>query len=216
MKKGMLFFILFLIVGFLVSKIVGGNDKVIHEREYEIETIKFRNPVKAEEEKKTYVVLPPETLDLKVDDIEMPPDKNEPRDSLEWQGMRVPKLQPVCDGRLSCGMALVCLDGTCGPCKKDEQCGARERCVLQHCVLSEKVSCKTRDDCEEEDALCVLSGYSFGIRGNADMTAYCQSSSDLEEPLPDPEERRIFDKIRGPYEAADFEYSDLSKGLKYE
>ena len=50
--------------------------------------------------------------------------------------------------------------------------------MLDHCVLKQNVRCRSRRDCTEvgSDALCVLSGYSPGPRGNSAMTAECLPS----------------------------------------
>lgn len=97
-----------------------------------------------------------------------------PRDKTEWQGMLVNmSMRALCRGARSCGLAAACLDGQCGPCASDDQCGDGERCVLDHCVLAANVRCRSHGDCSGPDALCVLSGYSTDPRGNADMRADC-------------------------------------------
>lgn len=97
-----------------------------------------------------------------------------PRDTSEWQGMRVNmSMRAFCRGAKSCGLAAACLDGQCGPCTSDGQCGDGERCVLDHCVLASNVHCRSHRDCSADGALCVLSGYSSDPRGNADMRADC-------------------------------------------
>lgn len=97
-----------------------------------------------------------------------------PRDEHEWQGMLVDlSMRAVCEGAGSCGLAAACIDGQCGPCDADAQCGEGEVCVLDHCVLSRNVRCRSRHDCSGDDARCVLSGYSSDPRGNGDMRAEC-------------------------------------------
>jgi len=97
-----------------------------------------------------------------------------PRDKSEWQGMLVNmSMRALCKGARSCGLAAACLDGQCGPCATDGQCGDGERCVLDHCVLAPNVHCRSHLDCSGDGALCVLSGYSSDPRGNASMRADC-------------------------------------------
>jgi len=93
----------------------------------------------------------------------------------EWGGMQVcPPYQAYCDIPEQCGVAMACIDGGCGPCTADDQCAATEGCVLDHCVLTPNISCRTYLDCDAGE-LCVLSGYTGGMpRGNEDMLAYCQ------------------------------------------
>jgi hypothetical protein len=98
-----------------------------------------------------------------------------PRPEGEWQGMRERiDQQAICDGEASCGLALACIDGLCGPCLADSDCAAGEACALDHCVLETNLGCRSYTDCEE-GSLCLLSGYSSGYRGNHDMRAYCLS-----------------------------------------
>ncbi|MCB9649703.1 MAG: hypothetical protein H6730_24360 [Deltaproteobacteria bacterium] len=109
----------------------------------------------------------------------LPPPRFHPRAAEEWQGMKVDlSLQPPCMESFHCGQAMACnvAEHRCGPCEVDADCGSGEACVLDHCVLDSNVSCRHRADCGE-DALCVLSGLSAGVRGNAEMRAYCQSNT---------------------------------------
>ena len=100
----------------------------------------------------------------------------------EWQGMRVDEsMATPCVTSASCGLARACIGGACLACREDEQCEPNERCVLDHCVRSENTECATRSECGV-DELCVLSGYSPGGRGNADMKAACLSTSGGVEP----------------------------------
>ncbi len=98
-----------------------------------------------------------------------------PRDPNEWQGMRVDRAgQPPCSAADSCGLALACIDGRCSACRDDRECAGGERCVLDHCLRSEQVECRTRSDCSDPEALCALSGYSGGDpRSNAELRSYC-------------------------------------------
>ena len=97
-----------------------------------------------------------------------------PRDPAEWQGMRVNMcLRALCETSAGCGLAAACLpDGMCGPCARDSDCASGEACVLDHCVLSENVRCRSQRDCG--GALCVLDGDCGGTaRGNEGMVAFC-------------------------------------------
>jgi Cys-rich repeat protein len=85
-----------------------------------------------------------------------------------------PGMQAECDGRSqTCGMAMACLGERCGPCGTDADCASGEVCVLEHCLLREHVACRHQADCGGE--MCILSGYSADVRGNADMRAECLS-----------------------------------------
>ncbi|MGB5812361.1 MAG: hypothetical protein WBG86_17620 [Polyangiales bacterium] len=100
-----------------------------------------------------------------------------PRADGEWQGMRVRiDQQAICQGESSCGLALACIDGLCSPCVADSECASGEACALDHCVREANLGCRSYTDCKE-GSLCVLSGYSSGLRGNIDMRAYCLSPS---------------------------------------
>lgn len=98
-----------------------------------------------------------------------------PRDPAEWQGMRVNMcLRALCETSAGCGLAAACLpDGMCGPCARDADCAAGESCVLDYCVLSENVGCRSRADCGGEH--CLLSGLCGSPRNNEAMFAYCAS-----------------------------------------
>jgi hypothetical protein len=113
-----------------------------------------------------------------------------PRDPDEWQGMRVDvsMLQVECRTSEQCGMAMRCHDGRCWPCQADTDCASDEACVLEHCLRSSAVHCRSRRDCGAE-MLCVLSGYSADPRGNADMSADCVRSTGGRPQVEDGEER---------------------------
>ena len=107
-----------------------------------------------------------------------------PRATEEWQGMLVDIATPaMCDVSARCGLALACIDGFCLPCGQDSDCAPDERCVLDHCVLAKNVGCRGRHDCAA-GVLCVLSGLSEGLRGNATMDSHCE---DQTVPLPERE-----------------------------
>jgi hypothetical protein len=94
-----------------------------------------------------------------------------PRASTEWQGMLIDLAgMPPCEGY--CQQALACLEGMCGPCEADADCLAGEACVIDHCVISERVECQRAGDCPP-DEVCMLSGLSEDRRGNREMEAHC-------------------------------------------
>lgn len=96
-----------------------------------------------------------------------------PRDPNEWDGMPVLLQGPPCEQSAYCGLALACVDQMCGACTSDQQCGPGEGCVVEHCLKTELIGCRSYRDCSP--ALCILSGYTGGTaRGNEDMTSYCQ------------------------------------------
>jgi hypothetical protein len=84
-------------------------------------------------------------------------------------------MSPLCNSTRDCGLATVCKQHRCGPCSSDYECLKGEKCVLDHCLLAQQVECRTRHDCPE-DALCILSGYSDGLRANAQTKAVCLAS----------------------------------------
>jgi hypothetical protein len=91
----------------------------------------------------------------------------------DWQGMLVNlAAQPECEATERCGLARVCKGGVCTACDADSECARGEVCVLDHCVLADRVSCRRKADCGR-DAQCILNGYSFDPRGNGSMEARC-------------------------------------------
>ena len=99
-----------------------------------------------------------------------------PRNPDEWQGMLVHvDFMALCGAIDSCGLAMACISGTCGPCTADDQCGSNEVCVLDHCVMRDSACCRSYQDCDEGQ-LCILTGYSSDPRGNSDMLAVCQGT----------------------------------------
>jgi hypothetical protein len=107
----------------------------------------------------------------------MPAARYHPRPEGEWQGMLVDlAIQPPCERSEQCGMARACVGGRCAPCTSDSDCAAAEVCVLDHCVLRIQANCRVRKDCRDEDAMCVLSGYTAAPRGNEKTRADCISS----------------------------------------
>lgn len=98
------------------------------------------------------------------------------RGPLEWQGMPIGDIAPPCEVSSDCGMARACLNDKCVGCQQDD-CAIGEQCVLQHCVISKLVGCKSNADCRD-GAVCVLSGYTRNDpRGNSDMTSFCVDES---------------------------------------
>jgi hypothetical protein len=91
----------------------------------------------------------------------------------EWQGMLVRMdTQPECETADTCGLALACIAGRCGPCRRDSDCLSGERCALDRCVRAQAFGCASHRDCRG-DELCVLNGVSTDLRGNATMTSRC-------------------------------------------
>jgi hypothetical protein len=100
------------------------------------------------------------------------------RDKDEWQGMLVNlSMQALCDGTKSCGLAAACVSGRCGPCSHDRECGSDELCALDHCVLRQNATCRSRRDCRTPDSRCILTGYSSDPRGNLEMRSQCLEPS---------------------------------------
>jgi hypothetical protein len=127
----------------------------------------------------------------------LPPPTFHPRPQEEWQGMLVDtSQQALCDVSARCGLAMACREGRCGPCERDAHCDAGEVCVLDHCVKQELASCRSRRDCREEEALCILSGLSPGARGNETMRSLCLGAQggqpeQFEPPAPPPEPEQL-------------------------
>jgi hypothetical protein len=96
-----------------------------------------------------------------------------PRDPDEWQGMPVDlSVQASCETSSLCGLAAACVGGHCGPCVRDGECAEGEICVLDHCLLKDKVGCRSKRRCASGE-FCVLSGFSHDPRGNRAMSAHC-------------------------------------------
>lgn len=112
----------------------------------------------------------------------LPPPNYHLRPSSEWQGMLVDtSMQSFCDGKSACGLAMACKNNLCGACLGDWECESGESCVLDHCVVSQNITCNSATDCGEGE-LCVLSGYSSDLRGNETMEAYCQATVSGSQP----------------------------------
>ncbi len=95
------------------------------------------------------------------------------REPGEWDGMPVPLQGPPCEESQYCGLALACIDQMCVACTADADCAAGEGCVVDHCLKTQLITCRSFHDCP--GAHCILSGVSGGTaRGNEDMTSYCQ------------------------------------------
>jgi hypothetical protein len=98
-----------------------------------------------------------------------------PRPEGEWDGMLVNLAsQPPCLDGAVCGMARACIEGVCTACGSDHDCNPGEVCVLDHCLMSDRVSCRSTKECSN-GAKCTLSGYSADLRGNADLSSRCVS-----------------------------------------
>jgi hypothetical protein len=94
----------------------------------------------------------------------------------EWQGMLVDmNASPFCESTSACGLAQSCRSGKCVACEADTDCAEGEQCVLDHCLKKTLVGCRSRSECRGQ-SLCVLSGYSSGLRGNEDMRSFCNDN----------------------------------------
>lgn len=108
------------------------------------------------------------------------PPKYYPRDPGEWQGRLVElSAREPCNDFGACGRARACVEGVCGPCRTDDNCLTGEACVLNNCVPSHKVNCRSRTDCPT-DSVCMLvdDGTASGWRGNAGLVAVCSRSEE--------------------------------------
>jgi hypothetical protein len=102
------------------------------------------------------------------------------RDPNEWQGMLVNRdLRAKCRTTSDCGLAASCINNLCSPCEKDSHCLSNEKCVLDHCVLSNLTQCSLANECD--NGLCILSGYSNDLRNNSEMSSYCLNDRHGEE-----------------------------------
>jgi hypothetical protein len=114
-----------------------------------------------------------------------PPSVYHPRDPKEWQGMLVDlTVMPPCVVSSDCGLAMACQGGKCGPCEIDAECARGEVCVLDHCVMEGKATCRSVKDCQE-DELCILSGYDATPRSNQEMRSYCNPNTGGREEKPE-------------------------------
>lgn len=105
--------------------------------------------------------------------VPVPSRKRKPRSPDEWQGMLVDQsLEPPCGRSIDCSFALACKHGKCGACEEDPDCGVNEVCVLDHCVLRSKATCRRRGDCSVAQ-ICVLTGFSNDDRNNENMESVC-------------------------------------------
>lgn len=74
-----------------------------------------------------------------------------PRPATEWQGMLVDLANPAyCNHTPDCQRARSCQANACGPCFDSDDCLAGETCVLDHCLLRDRVSCRGASDCNSE------------------------------------------------------------------
>lgn len=108
------------------------------------------------------------------------------RDPEEWQAMLVDlTFRQVCSESSVCGLALACKeDGFCGPCSSDGECAVGEICVLDHCLLRDNTTCRSRLDCAAGE-LCTLTDYSQGRRANAELRSRCLGRTGGEEQTPE-------------------------------
>jgi hypothetical protein len=96
----------------------------------------------------------------------------------EWDGMLVDMtVQPECVDEMPCGLARACVNGKCAPCETDSDCRQGEGCVLDHCLISKMIQCRSSKQCAT-NATCILSGYSGDVRGNGEMISKCVAPTD--------------------------------------
>jgi hypothetical protein len=116
----------------------------------------------------------PATLDDLPDRLPARPEpRYQQRPPGEWDGMLVNlAVTPPCEVGSPCGLARACIKGVCTACVTDGDCLRGESCVLDHCVLSDRVGCRSSKDCENS-VHCVLSGYSPDPRSNGTMRSHC-------------------------------------------
>jgi len=63
--------------------------------------------------------------------------------------------EPPCLDDARCGLARACVNHVCVACEADADCERGESCVLDHCVLAERVKCRSSKDCAA-DSKCVV------------------------------------------------------------
>lgn len=97
----------------------------------------------------------------------------------EWDGRLVDVvLREPCNDFGSCGLARACLaDGVCGACSDDSDCDPGELCVLDNCLLTDRVHCRNRNDCPAGE-VCMIEDdrREYGWRGNESLVAGCSGS----------------------------------------
>jgi hypothetical protein len=119
----------------------------------------------------------------------------------EWQGMLVDEAEAAgCEQTPQCGLARACRDGRCGACSSDAECSDGEGCVLDHCVATARIGCRSRADCGSPAEVCALSGYSADPRGNAGMRSYCLDQQGGTEQTPRAEQGEPPAEARPPRE----------------
>jgi hypothetical protein len=141
----------------------------------------------------------------------LPPPSYRARAAEEWQGMLVDEVrQAECDGTARCSLALACVASRCGACRSDSDCLGEEGCVLDHCVLRDRIDCKRRRDCGADEQ-CVLSEFGTDARGNATMNAFCRpNSGGREENKADPS---VLAEVAGPRHEGAIRLEDLRESL---
>lgn len=120
-----------------------------------------------------------------------------PRAESEWQGMLIDvAVRPPCESTESCQLALACVESTCGPCQADGECGAGERCVLDHCLLRENAGCVNARDCPQGELCMIVSDGSDAlrhVRGNLFLRSLCTTDGYAQgSPQPFGEEPEVY------------------------
>ena len=179
----------------MVALMAGGVIWIANRSEGAIPRSALRPPVnrnelperdlKSAQRERANALPEPTRSDLAIGIPRIKPFELKPRSKNEWQGMLVAtNVAPPCGSSAHCGMARTCVGGTCVGCESDSQCEDTAVCVLDHCVSKKLAHCRRKSECPGAH-FCILSGYSPGPRGNADMTSFCSDSASGDSTRPD-------------------------------
>jgi hypothetical protein len=83
----------------------------------------------------------------------------------------------TCDDVSECSKAYGCRDGLCWFCNDSQECASGEECVQGWCLLTASVGCRSDEECEIPEELCLF----FGVeqlntapgRSNANLRSEC-------------------------------------------
>ena len=133
-------------------------------------------PIKTDDQTGAQIPVDPPVGSVGVAAVAQPPIEGPlwlSRPASEWQGMRIDlSATPYCEQSALCGLARACVNNVCTACGGDFDCASGEACVMDHCLLQSLVECRLTKDCTA-GSTCIMSGYSEGPRGNADMRSLC-------------------------------------------